>query len=114
MCLVPLATFAQTQKFVAYEFAVKVNSEWSEWEDCSISIKIDFDNDIVIIYSKVIQRYKVVREVEPPYDSLGEQVAFSVIDQDGDIGILRIRKMYNGIRQLYIDFSNVSWVYNIE
>lgn len=36
-----------------------------------------------------------------------------MIDQDGDRGTLRFRKQNNGVNQIYIDFKNVQWVYNV-
>ena len=37
-----------------------------------------------------------------------------MIDQDGDYGSIRFRKQYNGTIQLYIDYADIKWVYNIE
>lgn len=112
--LISLTIFAQTEWFTATEFAIKVDSEWSNWIDCDISVKIDIGNDKVTIYSNEVQIYRIIDEVDPPRDKNGTQIAFSMIDQDGDRGIFRIRKQYDGAIQIYVDFSDVSWVYNIE
>lgn len=112
--LISLTIFAQTEWFTATEFAIKVDNEWSNWIDCDISVKIDIGNDKVTIYSNEVQIYRIIDEVDPPRDKNGTQVAFSMIDQDGDRGIFRIRKQYDGAIQIYVDFSDVSWVYNIE
>ena len=112
--LISLTTFAQTEWFTATEFAIKVDNEWSDWIDCDVSVKIDIGNDKVTIYSNEVQIYRIIDEVDPPRDKNGTQVAFSMIDQDGDRGMFRIRKQYDGAIQIYVDFSDISWVYNIE
>lgn len=105
---------AQVNYFTAYELAVKIDGKWSAWEDTNIRIKIDIDNDRIVIYSNRTQIYDIISETTPPRDSSGSQKAFKFIDQDGDIGTLRLRIQDNGTKQIYIDFSDISWVYNIE
>lgn len=105
---------AQTKWFKAVELAVKIeNGNWSDWENVNINVKFDLSNDIIIIYSKETQVYKVIEQLPDPYDSDGTQIKFKVVDQDYDIGYLRLRQQYNGVSQIYVDFSDISWVYNI-
>lgn len=88
-------------------------TNWSNWQECNVNIKFDFNNDVIYIYSDKTQIYKVLYQEENPYDSSGQQVKFRVLDQDGDYGHIRLRIENNGNSQIYIDFSNVSWVYNV-
>lgn len=112
------ATQAQTQWYRATEFAIRaVNNgrwtSWSDWKSVNINVKFDLSNDIIVIYSNETQIYKVLEQVSSPYDSKGTQVKFRVIDQDYDVGYLRLRIENNGNSQIYIDFSDISWVYNV-
>lgn len=112
------ATQAQTQWYKATEFAVRVVdngrwTDWSDWASVNIKIKFDIDNDIIIIYSNETQIYKILESVDPPYDPGGVSIKFRVIDQDYDKGSLRLRVQNNGTSQIYIDFADVSWVYNV-
>lgn len=103
----------------AYELSIKFNgyggswTEWSPWEKTSVKIEIDIDNDLIIIYSASTQYYKIYDGPSIYEDSYGYQVKFWMIDQDDDRGTLRIRKQNNGVSQIYIDFKNVQWVYNV-
>lgn len=109
------AVQAQTQWYKATEFAYKVvGYNWSDWEKVSINIEFDLRNDVIIIYSNGTQIYKIVQQVQSPYDPSGTQVKFQVIDQDYDRGYLRLRMENNGNSQIYVDFSDISWVYNVE
>lgn len=112
------AVQAQTQWFKATELAIKVVNngnwtKWSDWESVDINIKFDLSNDLIIIYSQEIQVYKVLEQVKSPYDSNGTQVKFKVLDQDYDKGFLRLRVENNGNSQIYIDYADISWVYNV-
>lgn len=89
-------------------------SDWSDWENCEVDIRMDLSNDRIIIYSLEPQIYKVIQNVDSPYDNNGEQIAFKVIDQNNNIGRLRLRLENNSNTQIYIDFNDVSWVYNIK
>lgn len=112
------AVQAQTQWFKATELAIKVVNngnwtKWSDWESVDINIKFDLSNDLIIIYSQEIQIYKVLDQVKSPYDSNGTQVKFKVLDQDYDKGFLRLRVENNGNSQIYVDYADISWVYNV-
>jgi len=109
-----IANAQEVEWLKAYKLAIKIDNEWSDWEDVNIDVKIDFSRDRITIYSAKTQIYEIIKEVEPPYDSSGEQLAYKVIDQDDDIGRFRFRVQNNGSKQIYIDFDDISWVYNIK
>lgn len=83
-------------------------------KDGNILITFNLKTDKVVIYSKSIQIYKVITQGQNFIDeSGGEQVKYKVIDQDDDLGSMRLRVETNGNSQIYIDFADVSWVYNV-
>lgn len=104
---------AEVRWFNAYEVAIKYNGEWTDWEDCNVDVKLDISNDLVVIYSAETQVYSILYEIEAPHDSSGEQIAFRAKDHEGDYCTFRLRIQNNGTKQLYVDFADVSWVYNV-
>ncbi len=116
-----LGSFAQQNIvwFRTTEFSWKQKNEygswtnWSDWEPSNIKVKFDLSKDQVFIYSSSIQIYTIIHEEESPYDDSGTQIKFRVVDQDDDYGHLRLRQENNGNSQIYIDFSNIKWVYNV-
>lgn len=111
-----ICTTASAQNILWFrttDFAYNYNSTWSDWEKSNLKIKIDTNKDLVVIYSKSIQVYKILYEIDPPYDATGVQVGFKIVDQDGDYGKLRLRIENTGTSQIYIDFNNIHWVYNV-
>ena len=105
--------------FKTTEFAWKfqneygVWSDWSDWEKSNMKVKIDLNRDQVIVYSPDIQIYNVLEQVEAPYDPKGQQIKFRIIDQEEDYGYLRLRVENSGNCQIYIDFADLRWVYNV-
>lgn len=77
-------------------------------------LSIDYTNDIVEIFSPKKQVYKITQHVNNYFDSSnGRQAEFRFIDQDGDAGTMRLRVDSNNNSQIYIDFANLMWVYNL-
>ena len=106
---VPLNSFADVW-FKSTALAIRINGIWSDWVPTIVKIKVTETK--ITIYSDEVQVYRIKEETENPYDSKGNQLAYYVIDQDGDRGRIRFRKQYNGILQLYIDFNDIGWVYD--
>lgn len=120
LVLYTLGTFAQSNVlwFRTTEFAWKqkeygVWSDWTDWEESNMRVKFDLNRDQIVIFSPDIQIYNVLNVEEPPYDPSGQQIKYRVIDQDDDFGHIRLRIENNGNSQLYVDFANVKWVYNV-
>lgn len=116
---VSMTADAQVQYYRTTEFSYKEKNSygnwtnWSKWEDSDLIVTIDLTNDVIKIYSPKTQTYRVLSYEGTPTDSSGRQVKFRVIDQDGDYGYIRLRIENNGNSQIYIDFANVMWVYNV-
>lgn len=87
---------------------------WGDWQSSSLVITFNLNTDVITIYSPKTQVYKVYKTGNAYTDSKGgRQVTFYVIDQDYDKGTVRLRIDPSGSSQVYIDFSNVGWVYSV-
>lgn len=89
-------------------------SGWSEWESSDMLLTINFDTDVVTIYSPITQAYYIYKFISTYYDSDGDfHMVFKFIDQDKDTGILRLLQRKSGESEVYIEFRNVKWCYRI-
>ena len=119
MSIIGITSFAQSLQYFrttsfAYRYADRGQwSSWSDWEICQMNMTIDLANDMIYIYSERTQIYNVLYQEASPYDSSGQQIKFRVIDQDGDYGHIRLRIENNGNSQIYVDFADIAWVYNV-
>lgn len=121
MMIASISMYGQSQmNFRATSLAIAQVNEytgkyvWSDWERTSVRISFDIDFDEIRIFSDMPQRYRVVTNEGTSTDaSGGSQVRFKVIDQDNTRGYVRLRVERNGNSQIYVDFANVAWVYNV-
>lgn len=87
---------------------------WGDWQPSDMVLTINLNTDVITIYSPKTQIYKVYKTGDAFTDNKGgRQVTFYVIDQDYDKGTVRLRIESNGNSQVYIDFLNCAWCYNV-
>lgn len=108
--------------FRAYSYSIKYKNEynrntssgWSKSEKCNVAIEFQIDDDIIVIYSNKTQIYGIYEDAGTYTDSEGgKQQGYYVLDQDYDKGMIRLRIAPDGTSQLYVDFNDVGWVYNV-
>lgn len=112
---------AETNMYKTTGFAYKYIDEygrwtdWSKWQTSDMVVTIDLSNDVVKIFSPQPQTYAITEHVRNYTDeSGGKQSEYKFIDQDGDVGTMRLRMEKNGNSQIYIQFADVIWVYNVK
>lgn len=90
-------------------------SDWSSWQDSDMSMTINFNNDVIIIYSPETQRYRITEHIRNFTDSSGgKQVEFAAKDLGDDTKChIRLRIETNGNSQIYIEWSNLILCYNV-
>lgn len=120
LLLTSSVAIAQVQTYQSTQFAYKTQnygvwSGWSNWESSNLKITIDLGNDVVRIYSRATQIYRITEHLENFKDNQGGiQAKFAFVDQDGDRGHIRLRVESNGNSQIYIDYANLIFVYNVK
>ena len=111
--------YSQTYAYRAFSAAYKYKEngywhDWTDWQEVSTVITIDYDNDVIRVYAETPQVYVVTNyDGEFTDNSGGQQVQFSVIDQDYDRGKIRLRVEKNGNSQLYVEFADVIFCWNV-
>ncbi len=112
---------AQTHKYYSTEFAYMSQdeagnwSDWSDWEPSRCLITISMDRDVINIYSETPQEFDVYEYVgEQTDDEGGTSVEFKCVDADGLRCHIRLRRQEDDVLQLYVDYSNLMYVYCLE
>ena len=122
MAVISITASAESLWFTGYSYAIKYKTEynrnnsagWSSFQKCNVLIEFKMDDDIIIIYSNKTQIYAIYEDAGEYNDnSGGKQKGFYVLDQDYDKGMIRLRIARDGTSQIYIDFNDVGWVYNV-
>ena len=87
---------------------------WSSKQASNMNIVINLNNDVVTIYSPTTQIYNIYKYIGTKKDSDGDiTMTYKFYDQDLDFGNMRLMIRKNGQSQIYIDFSNISWAYDV-
>ena len=76
---------------------------------------MDYEQNIITIYSPEIQKYQIIEAMPDPIDATGQQLKYIALNltRNKEYVYIRFRKENNGNIQIYVDFSNGSIVYNI-
>lgn len=88
-------------------------SEFDAWSKVEIPIVFNLTTDQIIIYSQRKQTYYIYKYEKYISNEGRQAVRFYFIDQDSDRGSCRLVIRADGTSQIYIDFSNISCVYNV-
>ena len=104
----------RTTSYTSKQYTPYGWTEWRPYQDSDMLLTIDFDNDIVTIYSPKTQVYKIISYEGSGIDYDGDAVAeFRFVDQDRDRGTMRLVQRRSGKSEIYISFANVSWCYSV-
>lgn len=103
------------QYYKAYQYTQKMSyaSDFDNWTTVNIPIVFNLTTDQIIIYSKRTQTYYIYKYETYTSNEGRRAVRFYFVDQDLDKGCCRLVIRNDGTSQIYIDFSNISLVYNV-
>jgi hypothetical protein len=123
LVMISVFCFSQVTKFKTTSISLKTKNEstrkwtkWSEPDKVEILISIDLTNERIKIFSKVDQVYDIIKYYDKETDTDGDEtLSFQCVDQDGLKCIVRfvVLNSQSGRRQLYVDYSDMMWMYNI-
>ncbi|MCI6223582.1 MAG: hypothetical protein MR897_03645 [Bacteroidales bacterium] len=109
--------YAEVFKLRAYSASMRSTdrygnwSDWTDWSDCNILVVSD--DSRVKIYSEETQEYDIISS-EEIRDSKGVKATeFHCVDKNGLRCSLRLRVEKNDNIQLYVDYNDISFVYNV-
>ena len=89
-------------------------TDWSEWEDSGMIITLNMTKDVVEILSPKAQIYHITEYDDFYIDKDGGRTAkYSFVDQEGYKGVIRLRIEKDGNSQMYVEYANIMWVYNL-
>lgn len=116
----PFFVSAQSHRLKAFELAYKTQdqwgdwTDWSDWEDCDIDISMNLDNSRIRIFSKEIQDYSIIKYLNDETDDNGKSYVMKCMDAEGLICTIKLREQRRPkALQLYIEYNNMRWVYNV-
>jgi hypothetical protein len=93
--------------FISYKKLVNnVWLDWSDWENCNVKITVT-DNTITV--SDKVYQVEIINKISNQYDIT---TIYKIISSQKDLYI-RLRFQNDGVKQLYIDYENIVYCYNL-
>ena len=87
--------------------------EWGEWEDLSVLIVLNGDDDRLKIFSKAKSIFDIVLWKDQTTNSNGDQITLcKAVDEDGIEVIIKFVVIKDFDNQLYIYYNNFRIVYS--
>ena len=121
LLIAALPSVAEVIKYKATSFALNIYdydaqswTDWSDWQGCNILVVVDAGKDLITVYSQETQEYDIVEYLGEEEDNNGALIKFNCVDKDGGKCNIRVRVQNDGQQQLYVDYNDASWVYNIQ
>ena len=90
--------------------------EWSDFKPVSVLVVMDSDADRITIYSQETQVYDAIEAEKTRYDSDGDEFYPVIcVNEDGVRCRVELATLHSrgGRNQLYIEFDDVIFVYNL-
>lgn len=105
---------AQVYTYKSYAFAEKKPGyAWSNFVNSNLTITINLNTDVIRIYNKMNSRFNVYN-TRTVTDNDGEtQLCCDSYDEEGLRCVVRLIIRYDGTSQIYVDYNNVSWCFNV-
>lgn len=120
---------AHSISLMAYQYNFNANSfsskskndngvwqEWAEWEPSTVTISLDTDKEKLVIKASETFTFDIYDKKVNNNDD-GEEsniLEYSCVDEDGLKCSFRLRNSKDGSMQIYLDYGNASFVYQVE
>lgn len=88
------------------------DSCWTDWSDWYQHFtEVEMYKDSIVVYDEDV--YTIHEQLEDIIDENTITSVYRTSNKKGDSVIVRLRIQCDGVKQLYIDFANKIWVYNL-
>lgn len=84
-------------------------TDWSDWQQHFT--EIEMYKDSIVVYDEDV--YIIYEQLEDEVDENSITSIYKTINNKKDYVQIRLRIQCDGIKQLYIDFNDKIWVYNL-
>lgn len=91
---------------------IMVDSCWTDWSDWYQHFtEVEIYKDSIVVYDEDV--YIIHKQLKDEIDETSVTSIYKATNKKGDCVQIRLRIQCDGIKQLYIDFKNKIWVYNL-
>lgn len=101
--------------FISYKRLVNDTwTDWTNWREYYVEIIFNTDSNTITIYDEnIIKVYKIHPIYEKSEDSNSITIKYKVVESENNCLYIRFRNQHDGVKQLYLDYKDLVYVYNL-
>lgn len=101
--------------FTSYKMWINNSwTDWTDWREYYVEIVFDTDSNTITIYDENIEKvYKIHPIYEKSEDYGSITIKYKVVESENNCLYIRFRNQYDGVKQLYLDYKDLVYVYNL-
>ena len=101
--------------FTSYKMLINNNwTDWTNWREYYVEIIFNTDSNTITIYDEDIEKvYKTHPIYEKSEDSNSTTIKYKVVESKNNCLYIRFRNQHDGVKQLYLDYKDLVYVYNL-
>ena len=101
--------------FTSYKMLINNNwTDWTDWREYYVEIVFNTDSNTITIYDADIEKvYKIHPIYEKSEDSNSITIKYKVVESENNCLYIRFRNQNDGVKQLYLDYKDLVYVYNL-
>lgn len=101
--------------FTSYKILINNNwTEWTDWREYYVEIVFNTDSNTITIYDEdIVKVYKIYPIYEKSEDCNSITIKYKVVESENNCLYIRFRNQHDGIKQLYLDYKDLVYVYNL-
>lgn len=89
-------------------------TNWTDWREYYVEIVFDTDSNTITIYDENIEKvYKIHPIYEKSEDYGSITIKYKVVESENNCLYIRFRNQYDGVKQLYLDYKDLVYAYNL-
>ena len=102
--------------FTSYKRLIEKDkwTDWTNWREYYVEIVFNTDSNTITIYDEnIVKVYKIHPIYEKLEDSNSITIKYKVIESENNCLYIRFRNQHDGVKQLYLDYKDLVYVYNL-
>ena len=102
--------------FTSYKRLIEKDkwTDWTDWREYYVEIVFNTDSNTITIYDENTEKiYKIHPIYEKSEDSNSITIKYKVVESENNCLYIRFRNQHDGVKQLYLDYKDLVYVYNL-
>ena len=89
-------------------------TDWTDWREYYVEIVFNTGSNTITIYDEdIVKVYKIHPIYEKSEDCNSITIKYKVVESKNNCLYIRFRNQHDGVKQLYLDYKDLVYAYNL-